>query len=159
MYGSQVEFPCKDIWTWGIPSNVSFFPWTSFLNKILTLSHLKSKTWNLANRCYLCRKEEELVDHLFIHCYMVQKILDFLFALVFLGVFPPYIFRDFIELVDISNFIWRFLPWALGFGSKGIFVSLRISTPHMSTSVFGCMRLTLNGLLSKDFDLMEWFDF
>lgn len=60
-----------------IPSKVSFFMWNVYFDKILTLDHLQSRGWNLANRCIICLKEEESVDHLFVHCDMVMLVWSF----------------------------------------------------------------------------------
>lgn len=38
----------KGIGKLGIPFKVNLFLWTSILDKILTLNHLKSRGWNLA---------------------------------------------------------------------------------------------------------------
>lgn len=70
-------FPHKCIWTIGIPSKVFFFLWTAFLDKILTLDNLQSRGWILANRCCLCYREEETVDHLFVHCALANVIWGF----------------------------------------------------------------------------------
>ena len=45
---------------------VSFFAWEASWNKVLTLDHIKRIGWSMENRFFLCRIEEESVDH--IHC-------------------------------------------------------------------------------------------
>lgn len=71
------SFPHKRNWIPGIPSKVSFFIRNTYLDKILTLNHLQSRDWNLANRCVLCLQEEESVDHLFVHYSMVNMVWSF----------------------------------------------------------------------------------
>lgn len=44
---SNVLILLNGIWISGIPSKVSFFIWNVYLDKILTLNHLKSRGWNL----------------------------------------------------------------------------------------------------------------
>lgn len=61
----------------GLPSKISLFMWNSYLDKIPTLIYLKTRSLNLENTCVLCTKEEELVDHIFIHCLMARKMWDF----------------------------------------------------------------------------------
>lgn len=47
-------FLIKCIWKPIYPSKVSFFLWTAYLDKILTLDHLKRRGWELTNRCMMC---------------------------------------------------------------------------------------------------------
>lgn len=75
LFGSvSMPFPFKRIWNPRILSKVSFFVWNAYLYKILTLNHLQSKGWNLANRCVLCMKDAESVNHLFVHCLVAFKV-------------------------------------------------------------------------------------
>lgn len=53
------SFSVKGIWFSGIPSKVSFFMWTAFCDKILTIDHLQSMGWYMANRCVMCLREME----------------------------------------------------------------------------------------------------
>ncbi|CAI0627726.1 unnamed protein product [Linum tenue] len=62
------NFPAKSIWKHVIPSKICIFLWLTTLKRIQTLDNLKRKGWSIANRCALCEKEEESVDHLFIKC-------------------------------------------------------------------------------------------
>ena len=43
-------------------------PWELAWNIILTIDQLKRRGWNMPNRCYLCKMEEETSDHLIIFC-------------------------------------------------------------------------------------------
>lgn len=45
-----------------------FFAW----EKVLTLDNVKKRGKALANRCFLCGKEEETIDHLLVHCLKVN---------------------------------------------------------------------------------------
>ena len=47
---------------------VAFFLWTTARGGILTIDNLVKKNLPLVNWCSLCRCEEEIVDHLLIHC-------------------------------------------------------------------------------------------
>ena len=40
----------------------------SFIGKIQTLDQLKRKGFSLANRCFLCHKDKEMTNHLFLYC-------------------------------------------------------------------------------------------
>lgn len=69
---SWTVFPYKGIWISFVLFRITFFIWICYLDKILTLNHLQSRGWHLTNRCSLCLEEEELVDHLFIHCPLAK---------------------------------------------------------------------------------------
>lgn len=66
----STDFPHKGIWMSSIPLKVSFFIWNIVMNKILSIDHLQNRGWNLANRCVICMREEESVDHLLVHRFM-----------------------------------------------------------------------------------------
>ena len=46
-----------------------------------TMDHLKRKGWTVANKCFLCHEEEELVDHILIHCDKTRVVWHLLFSL------------------------------------------------------------------------------
>ena len=67
-------FPWKSIWKQKIPSRVAFFVWIAALRKCLTIDNLrKRKVWIL-NWCYMCKRNGESVDHLFLHCPLASDL-------------------------------------------------------------------------------------
>jgi hypothetical protein len=60
-------FPWKSIWRTKAPPRVAFFVWSAALGRILTLDNLKRRNIVLVNRCGMCKKEEESIDHLLLH--------------------------------------------------------------------------------------------
>lgn len=68
------------------------------LDKILTLNHLKSRCWNLTNRCVLCLRDKESIDRLQIQCPWVKKIWVSSFSQNSLG-FPKLVQRASLWLV------------------------------------------------------------
>ena len=50
------------------PPRVTFFVWSAALGKILALDNLRKKNMVLINRCEMCKKDEETIDHLLLHC-------------------------------------------------------------------------------------------
>lgn len=120
---SSRSFPLSGIWIPGIPSKVAFFMWTVFLDKVLTLDHLQSRGWNLPNRCIMCLKEEESVDHLFLHCDMAHMVWSFFLSHLCISWSFPFSFSDFVqgwrmhELEGLPATIWSYLPvvvyWSL----------------------------------------------
>ena len=61
---SNDPFPWSIIWRSWAPMRVSFFAWEASWNRILTIEQLKRRDWNMSNRCYLCKVEEETSDHI-----------------------------------------------------------------------------------------------
>ena len=74
-------FPWSFIWRSWTPMRVSLFAWEASWNRILTCDQLKRRGWNLPNRCYLCKQEEETNDHLFLVCIKVRMLWNVIFAL------------------------------------------------------------------------------
>ena len=50
--------------------------------KVLTLDQLKIRGRTLVNRCFLCEEEEEMVDHLLVHCCKARLMWGLLFAII-----------------------------------------------------------------------------
>jgi hypothetical protein len=51
-----------------------FFVWSAVLRKILTLDNLRKKHVIVINRCYMCKKDGESVDHLLLHCKVAHEL-------------------------------------------------------------------------------------
>jgi hypothetical protein len=64
----RFPFPWKSIWRTKAPPRVAFFVWSAALGKLLTLDNLRKRNIVLVNRCGMCKKEEESIDHLLLHC-------------------------------------------------------------------------------------------
>ncbi|XP_073266627.1 uncharacterized protein [Populus alba] len=64
-------FSFKGIWRGLVPPKVKVFCWMAIINKINTRSMLVRRGIldTSAANCPICLVEEEMVDHLFIHCY------------------------------------------------------------------------------------------
>ncbi|XP_065636444.1 uncharacterized protein LOC136070428 [Quercus suber] len=69
-----VSFPWQSIWCVKVPKRVSFFLWTAARNGILTIDNLVKKNLPLVNWCCLCRRDEETVDHLLLHCKLASTL-------------------------------------------------------------------------------------
>ena len=78
---SSDPFPWSMIWrSWAL-MRVSFFTWEASWNRILTIDQLKRRGWNMPNRCYLCKGEEETSDHLILFCKKATMLWSLLFSL------------------------------------------------------------------------------
>ena len=75
-------FPSKLIWKSWAPTKVGFYAWEASKGRILTLNQLKRRGKALANKCFLCVKEEETGKHLLLH-YTKAKMLRNLFLAIF----------------------------------------------------------------------------
>jgi hypothetical protein len=73
-------FPWKSIWRTKAPPRVAFFVWSAALGKILTLDNLMKKNMDLINRCGMCKKDEESIDHLLLHCECAQFLWNTFFS-------------------------------------------------------------------------------
>ena len=60
---------------------VSFFAWESSWNRVLTTDQLKRRGWNMPNRCFLCKEEEETNDHPFLFCNKASMLGNMIFSL------------------------------------------------------------------------------
>uniref|UniRef100_A0A7N2M3Y2 Reverse transcriptase zinc-binding domain-containing protein n=1 Tax=Quercus lobata TaxID=97700 RepID=A0A7N2M3Y2_QUELO len=77
-------FPWKSIWKQKIPSRVAFFVWTAALGKCLTIGNLrKRKVWIL-DWCYMCKRNGESVDHLFLHCPIAMDLWSMVYGFGFI---------------------------------------------------------------------------
>ncbi|RVW44331.1 hypothetical protein CK203_071026 [Vitis vinifera] len=78
------------MWNPWVPTKVDFFPSErQFGGRILTIDQLKKRGWTLLNKCFLCKKEEELADHLLLHCTKIGILWQLVFFLfVVEWVFP-----------------------------------------------------------------------
>jgi hypothetical protein len=82
--GSQevFSFSWKSIWHVKAPLRVSFFVWTAALGKILTHDNLRRRHIVVVERCCMCKKSEESVDHLLLHCDVPRDIESFFYSLI-----------------------------------------------------------------------------
>jgi hypothetical protein len=62
------SFPWKSIWKVKAPTHIAFFLWATTVGRILTVDNLKRRGFQLINRYCLCKKDEEIINHLLLHC-------------------------------------------------------------------------------------------
>lgn len=63
-----------------VPLKVAFFGWSTAQGKILTLDNLRKRQVIVVNRCCLCKRDGESVDHLLIHCDIAQALWTAIFS-------------------------------------------------------------------------------
>ncbi|OVA14467.1 Reverse transcriptase zinc-binding domain [Macleaya cordata] len=113
------DFPKRLMWNPKISSKISFFMWTAYLNKILTIDNLKKCGNHMANACYSCLRAEESTDHLLTHCQYSHVIwLEILPHSGWCRPFPD-TFANLIHgwvskgLSHVGKIFWSFIPTAI----------------------------------------------
>ena len=79
---SVIDFPADAIWKSKAPLKACFLAWAATKVKVPTEEMLKRRNFKLASRCPMCLREEESVDHLFIHCTWVSGLWYLSFSLL-----------------------------------------------------------------------------
>lgn len=60
---------------------VSFFIWTAALGKILMIYNLWKRQVVVIDRCCMCKKDGEMINHLFIHCPVARELWNLVISL------------------------------------------------------------------------------
>jgi hypothetical protein len=111
----SLPFPWKSIWRSKAPPRVAFFVWMVALGKILTLDNLRKKNMILVNRCGMCKKNDEFIDHLLLHCECAQFLWNAFFTRFGLAWAMP---RGAVDLLQCwwsggrsrSAVVWKMVP-------------------------------------------------
>jgi hypothetical protein len=61
------------VWQTQAPLRAAFFAWSATLGKIFTLDNLK-KHVIVMDRCCMCKRDGESVDHLLLHCDVASAL-------------------------------------------------------------------------------------
>ena len=118
---SPHKVPCKMLWNQRIPSKVGFFAWEVWWGKVLTSTQLTKQGFHIASMCPFCRKEEEELEHILIHCHAIWgQWTDLLLAF---GVdwTCPFLAKDLIQswihflVRKKTKAIWRAPTFILGY--------------------------------------------
>ena len=75
------SFPWRSIWKPKVSSNVAFYFWTIGLGTILTIDNLRLRKVWIIDWCYMCKRNGESVDHLFLHCPIAFEMWTMVFTL------------------------------------------------------------------------------
>jgi hypothetical protein len=71
----EKQWSWKKIWELNIPLNTRIFMWLAWSNKILTWDNGYKRNWHgLGMFFFLCKSNEELVNHLFVHCHYAREV-------------------------------------------------------------------------------------
>jgi len=78
---TQPPFPWKTIWKLKMPTKVSFFLWTAALGWILTIDNLRRRQVVVVDLYCMCKRGEETIDHLIMHCSIARELWNLVFPL------------------------------------------------------------------------------
>ena len=78
---SVIDFPWKMVWQSKVHPRVAFFSWTTALGKILTTNNLWKRHIAVLERCFMCKRCGESVDHLLLHCPIAYDLWSMVFCL------------------------------------------------------------------------------
>ncbi|RVX20892.1 Protease Do-like 2, chloroplastic [Vitis vinifera] len=118
--GAFLNAVVKPFPTTCVPTTVSFFAWEAVWKGILTMGNLKRRGWTLVDRCFMCKDEEESIEHIVFHCPKARILWQLVFLLFDRRVF------DNVELTDQelkSLFMGNLLELVNG-GLKDVSMSL-----------------------------------
>jgi len=62
------RFPWKSVWRTQEPPMAAFFTWSAALGKILTIDNLRKRHIINVDRCCVCKRDGESMDHILLHC-------------------------------------------------------------------------------------------
>ena len=74
------SFPWKSVWWTQAHPRAIFFAWSAGLGKILTLDNLRRRWVIVTNRFCMCKRSEETVDHLLLHCEIAYDLWSAFFG-------------------------------------------------------------------------------
>ena len=63
------------VWGFNMPHKLKCFTWLAVNRKINTWDSLYNRGWFGPNICCLCKNEAETVDHIFVGCSFVKKVI------------------------------------------------------------------------------------
>ena len=80
------------LWNGCVPPKVCFFAWEAC--KALTMEQLKKRGYQMPSKCPLCKKAEEDLDHLLIHCPAVWGMWAVLLSIPGFQWVCPYLLKE-----------------------------------------------------------------
>jgi hypothetical protein len=73
-------FPWQSVWQTQAPLRAAVFEWSAALCKILTVDNVRKRHVIIVDRCYLCKRNGELMDHILLHCDVAFAMWNSLFT-------------------------------------------------------------------------------
>jgi hypothetical protein len=73
-------FLWKSVWRTHAPLRAAFFGWMAALDKILTVDNLRKRKIIIVDRCYLCKRDENSVNHILLHYDVASTLWNLVFS-------------------------------------------------------------------------------
>ena len=113
-----VSFSWQSIWCVKLPKRVSFFLGTATRGGILTIDNLVKKNLPRVNWCCLCQCDEEIVDHLLLHCKFAYALWSEVFLMfgvqwVMPSTIVSLLFASRNWLGNYTSNVWNMVPMCL----------------------------------------------
>ena len=167
---ASFRFPWKSIWKQKVPSRVAFFVWTAALGKCLTIDHLRKRNVWILDWCYMCKRNGELVDHLFLLCPFASDLWSMVLGLFGVSWVMPHSVLGLLWCWQGSfgrhrnGYIWSIIPhcllWCLWKERNSrCFEDTEKSIPDLKLLFFRTLRDWLFPLQDKSFpSLIDFLD-
>jgi hypothetical protein len=68
------------MWQTQAPSRAAFFSWSAALGKILIVDNLRKRHIIIVDKCFLCKRDGESVNHLLLHCDVASTMWNNIFT-------------------------------------------------------------------------------
>jgi hypothetical protein len=78
---NDLSFLGKSIWRVKAPTRVAFFVWSAAMGKILTHDNLRKRNVVVIEWCCMCKKNEDSIDHLLLHCEVACDLWSYILTL------------------------------------------------------------------------------
>ena len=137
---------------------MTFFVWTVALGKYLTIDNLRKRKIWILDWCYMCKCNDESVDHLFIHCPVVMDLWSMVLGLFGVSWVMPQLVVGLLACWQgwfsrhRNGHIWIIIPHCLTcvFGRKEIVDVMKIMRdPYQTSSYFSLKLYWIGCLLCK----------
>lgn len=69
-----IESGIHRIWRIRVPPRMRVFGWLLFHNRVLTADNLRIRGFHIVGMCYICRRSDETVRHLFSECPVSEQV-------------------------------------------------------------------------------------
>ena len=112
-------FPTNFIWQSKVQPRICFFAWEAAWGRVLTHDQIQKRGSHLANRCFLCKRNEETIDHLLLHCAITRVLWELLCSLFGICWVHPCSIQQALEVLrgpfvgKKRKDVWRAMPLCL----------------------------------------------
>ena len=132
---SPIKALGRILWNPYVPSKVCFFAREAWWRKVLTTQQLKKRGYHVASRCSFCRRDEDGLEHILVHCPLIWGLWADLLSVVGACWTCPFLVKDLIcswvqfpVRKNVGRLWWAaLLAFCGSFGKKGTKLFSKIS--------------------------------